>query len=70
MNMESDTGPCEGFQGSCLSTNGKRAPIMTAYVWDGKGKDPNESPILCPCCTGEWVAHWEEMWQEYYSGLR
>jgi len=46
----------------------ERAPCMTAYEWDGKGKDPNQPPILCKECREEWIEHWDDMWKEYYSG--
>ena len=25
-------------------------------------------PMLCPVCMDEYIAHWEDMWAEYYYG--
>jgi hypothetical protein len=61
-----DTGPCEGALNPCENQNGRRAPVMTDYAWDGEGEDPNKPPILCPSCTDGWVDAWEERWSDYY----
>jgi hypothetical protein len=50
-------------------SHGTRAPVMTAYEWDGKGEDPNNPPILCEEHKKEWVEHWQERWDEYHAGL-
>lgn len=62
-----DTGPCEGAMHPCEQLDGKRAPVMTCYNWDGCGDDPNKPPILCPECTEIWVDSWRERWSDYYG---
>jgi len=63
-----DEGYCEQCKHDDGSERwGKRAPVMTAYEWDGKGKDPNLPPILCDEHMEMWCEHWTEMWNEYYS---
>ena len=39
---------------------------MTAYYWDGTGRDPNARVPLCPPCYDDYAAHWTAMWDEYY----
>ena len=54
----------------CRATPAKRAPIMTAYPWDGVGQNPNEPPVLCAVCLEDYVQHWQEQWAEYNSTVR
>jgi len=41
----------------------------TQYHWDGKGEDPNRAVALCSSCAERHHEYWDEMWQDYYSGL-
>lgn len=46
-------------------------PSRTAYYWD-KNKEalnPNAPIPLCRKCAKEHHEHWDEMWENYYSGL-
>lgn len=53
----------------CEETKGvKIEDSRTAYHWDGKGDDPNRPLLLCRSCANEHHAHWDERWDEYYSG--
>lgn len=61
-------GPCEGFHGPCDQIGQQRGP-RTAYHWNGKGEDPNQSPILCDECADEYHDYWDEMWDDYYAGI-
>lgn len=43
----------------------------TAYHYEGPSnvfQDPNRSVGLCRHCAVEYHQHWDDMWQEYYSG--
>jgi hypothetical protein len=41
----------------------------TLYEWDGEGEDPNRSVKLCRVCAATHHAHWDDMWNEYWTGL-
>ncbi len=41
----------------------------TMYCWEGEGQDPNRPLALCACCSIEHHNNWDDMWNEYYSGL-
>ena len=40
----------------------------TAYHWDGTGENPNRDVWLCYDCREDYYGHWNERWEEYYSG--
>jgi hypothetical protein len=42
----------------------------TMYHWDGKGQDPNADILFCRPCASFHHDYWDEMWNEYYSGIR
>lgn len=64
-----DTGICE----FCPQTkNIEWIPAMTRYHWDIDKEpleDPNRSIFLCPRCSSEYNANWQDRWDDYYSGL-
>ncbi len=61
---------CQGSCGPCDEIKTVQMRVsMTAYVWDGKGEDPNKDVPLCDCCWEFYEAYWKERWQEYYSGV-
>lgn len=47
----------------------KARSAMTAYHWDGTGENPNADVVLCDPCWESYRAYWQEMWDNYYSGL-
>lgn len=52
----------------CQSENNVTTrPAMTAYHWDGTGKDPNAPVTLCEICMNDYVSRWTAMWDEYYA---
>lgn len=56
--------------GRCERCSAKPAELTssgTAYVWNGKGRDPNAPILLCSECAKEHIAYWDEMWREYYA---
>lgn len=59
---------CEGQGHACGRPVLYLTPNMTAYPWDGTGEDPNQAPLLCPECSDEYVAFWQEQWDEYHRG--
>jgi hypothetical protein len=40
----------------------------TMYHWDGTGKDPNRSLLLCRQCAILHHDYWDEMWDQYNAG--
>ena len=44
-------------------------PSMTAYSWDGIGRDPNEDLMLCKDCGSEYTENMLDQLNTYYSGL-
>ncbi len=55
---------CEGFFGPC----GEPA-IEISCRTQYPDEDMNKNPILCSRCAHYYNLHWDEMWNEYYSGL-
>ena len=49
----------------CGSNKGKKNRQRTAYV-----NDEENFIILCPKCQKKEDEYWDDMWNEYYSGLR
>lgn len=43
---------------------------MTAYYWDGKGKNPNAPVVSCDPCYTDYSDYWKDMWNEYWSSVR
>ena len=41
----------------------------TMYSWDGNGKDPNRSLVLCKECGGFHEEYWADMWADYYHSV-
>jgi hypothetical protein len=56
---------CEG----CWATeNLDVTSPRTAYNWDGASDfNPNHPRLLCPPCTEEHHAHWDDMWRTYQA---
>lgn len=48
----------------------KTYPAMTAYHWDGTGKNPNAPVTVCEDHWDEYHDHWKSMWDDYYSMTR
>lgn len=56
---------CEGCG---VSENLDVTSARTAYNWDSKSDfNPNHSRLLCPPCTTEHHAHWDDMWRTYQA---
>ena len=67
--LELTEGPfCQGVSGQCYDIRVSEIGCKTAYDWNGKGEDPNRNPVLCESCADEYNEHWDDMWNEYYSG--
>lgn len=45
----------------------KPRAAMTAYSWDGKGKDPNRDIFLCEMCWLEYYDSWAGLWGGHYE---
>lgn len=56
--------PCCGATG-----NMSWRPAVTAYHWDGKGKDPNRDLYLCDNCAEDYYDYYDGLWQDYYGGI-
>ena len=53
----------------CGKTEGvKIVGAMTAYSQIEGEPDRNHPTPYCPECAQEYEEHWQEMWDEYYSG--
>ena len=64
-----------GYCGGCLRC-GRRwgchiYPARSQYVrQDGSLDERKNVPVwLCPVCFEEYTEYWDELWQEYYTGL-
>lgn len=60
----SEMGQCEGEV--------KVRKSMTAYHFEGvknSPEDPNRDFHACDTCYSEHVAHWADMWNDYYSAV-
>ena len=55
---------CEGWDGPCLKRNASLIRMHTFY-----NDEISNYRILCPLCEKSCFDHWDEMWDEYYSGL-
>lgn len=51
----------------CGASPAAETPRMTAYLWDGKGKDPNVPLTLCVFCADEHTEDMKDQWNAYYS---
>lgn len=51
----------------CQRPGATSIPSQTAYHWDGKGDDPNRSPLLCPDCAADYIKTWQAAWDEWRS---
>ena len=54
---------CDGWEGPCDRHDAVRQRQNTAYV-----DDKQNWVTLCPDCMAQNDAHWNERWDEYYSG--
>ena len=50
---------------NCGDRGTKLEDSRTAYVWDGKGKDPNAPIRLCATCAIEHHTYWDDIWTQY-----
>ncbi|MGE0493241.1 MAG: hypothetical protein AB7S38_28795 [Vulcanimicrobiota bacterium] len=39
-------------------------PPMTAYIWDGHGRDPNHPGLMCRECASDYLRDWADTWEE------
>ncbi|MHA1470839.1 MAG: hypothetical protein ACTSSP_09805, partial [Candidatus Asgardarchaeia archaeon] len=65
-------GCCEGYFYECHGReNLSWVSSRTMYTWDVDKEpleDPNRSYFLCPTCDSQYNEHWQERWDDYYSG--
>lgn len=69
VSYSSGTITCQGQCDPPKTEGVKLEPSRTQYHWDGKGENPNKPVWLCRDCAAEHHAHWDDMWEEYRTGV-
>lgn len=50
----------------CMDATVHRVTCQTAYV----EKEKNVSPLYCSSCAEDYYDYWNNLWREYYGGIR